>query len=147
MAIKLKDAVNGYPNRMTVRLGEVNCYSETGGYRLDIYRLASHTQLTSTDVGGIVWTSANALSGVEYSTNLDGYTPAVTDELIDSFFVVAGGGVSRPVSNGVQNPSAARLTYIAQNYDSTDSMAFLLFATSLGNGADSAVTMQWRELQ
>ena len=147
MAIKLKDAVNGYPNRMTVRLGEVNCYSETGGYRLDIYRLASHTQLTSTDVGGIVWNSANALSGVEYSTNLDGYTPAATDELIDSFFVVAGGGVSRPVSNGILNPSAARLTYIAQNYDSTDSMAFLLFATSLGNGADSAVTMQWRELQ
>jgi len=147
MAIKLKDAVNGYPNRMTVRLGEVNCYSETGGYRLDIYRLASHTQLTSTDPGGIVWTSANALSGVEYSTNLDGYTPAATDELIDSFFVVAGGGVSRPVSNGVLNPSAARLTYIAQNYDSTDSMAFLCYASSLGNGADSAVTMQWRELQ
>ena len=147
MAIKLKNAVNSYPNRMTVRLGEVNCYSQTGGYRLDIYRLASHTQLTSTDVGGIVWNSANALSGVEYSTNVTTYTPAATDELIDSFFVVAGGGVSRPVSNGLQNPSSARLTYIAQNYDSTDSMAFLVFATSLGNGADAAVTMQWRELQ
>lgn len=64
------------------------------------------------------------------------------------FYVVqSGGGVSRPVSNGVLNPSAARLTYIAQNYDSTDSMAFLCYASSLGNGADSAVTMQWRELQ
>lgn len=147
MAIKLKDVVNGYPNRMTVLLGEINCYSETGGYRLDIYRLASHTQLTSTDPGGIVWTSANALSGVEYSTNLTTYTPAATDELIESFFVVAGGGVSRPVSNGVQNPSSARLTYISQNYDSTDSMAFLCYATSLGNGADGAITMQWRELQ
>lgn len=147
MAIKLKDAVNGYPNRFTIRLGEVNCYSETGGYRLDIYRLASHTQLSSTDPGGIVWTSANALSGVEYSTNLDGYTPTSTDELIESFYVVAGGGVSRPVSGGVQDPSSARLTYIVQNHDSTDSMAFLCYATSLSNGADGAITMQWRELQ
>ena len=146
-AIRLANSFGGYPNRLTVRLGEVNCYSQTGGYRLDIYRLASHTQLSSTDVGGIVWTPANALSGVEYTSNVTTYTPAATDELIESFFVVAGGGVSRPVSNGVQNPSAARLTYIAQNYDSTNSMAFLCRATSLGNGADAALTLQWRELQ
>lgn len=147
MAIRLANTYGSYPNRLTVRLGEVNCYSETGGYRLDIYRLASHTQLTSTDVGGIVWNSANAISGIEYTTNVTTWAPAATDERIDSFFVVAGGGVSRPVSNGILTPSTARLSYIAQNYDSTNSMAFMAFATSLGNGADAAVTMQWRELQ
>lgn len=68
---------------------------------------------------------------------------------LEDFARINGGGIfiSRPVSNRVQNPSSARLTYISQNYDSTDSMAFLCYATSLGNGADGAITMQWRELQ
>lgn len=37
--------------------------------------------------------------------------------------------------------------YIAQNIASNDSQAFLVFATSLGNNADCAVSMRWRELQ
>lgn len=147
MALRLASSFKTYPNRVLARLNAVQAYSETGGYRLDIYRLASHTQLTSTDVGGIVWTPANAESAVEYSTNITAFTTAATDHLVDSYYVVAGGGVSRPISSGNQDPSSARLSFISQNYDSTASQAFLVFATSLGNGADAAVTMQWRELQ
>ena len=147
MAIRLADTLGGDLNRLTVRLGEIEAYSGTGGCRLDIYRLASHTQLTSTNVGGIVWTSANAGSGVEYSTNITTFTTAATDQLIGSFYVVAGGGVSSPVSGSVITPSSARLSYIAQNIASNNSQAFLVFATSLGNGANAAVSAQWRELQ
>lgn len=147
MAIRLANTFNGYPNRLTVRLGQVEAYSATGGCRLDLYRLASHTQLTSTAPGGIVWTAANAISGVEYTTNVTTFTTAATDQLIDSFFVAAAGGQARPVVSGLINPSSARLSYIAQNFASSDSQAFLVFATSLGNGADCAVSMQWRELQ
>lgn len=147
MAIRLSNTLNSDPNRITVRLGQVEAYSGTGGCRLDLYRLASHTQLTSTAPGGIVWTSANGASGVEYTANVTTFTTAVTDQLIDSFYVVSGGGVSRPVSSGVITPSAARLNFIAQNIASNDSQAFLVFATSLGNGADCALSMQWRELQ
>ena len=147
MAIRLSNTLNTYPNRTVARVAQIEGYSGTGGYRLDLYRLASHTQLTSTGPGGIVWTQANQASAVEYSTNLTTYTPAVTDQLLDSFFVVAAGGASRPVSAGVTDPSTARLSYIAQNIASTDSQAFLVFATSLGNGATAAVSMQWRELQ
>jgi hypothetical protein len=147
MAIRLANSFKGGLNRVLARLGSVQGYSGTGGYRLDIVRLASHTQLTSTDVGGIVWTAANAESAVEYSTNVTTYTPAATDQVIDSYFVVAAGGASRPVSSGVADPSSARLSFIAQDYDSNNSQAFLVFATSLGNGATAAITMQWRELQ
>jgi hypothetical protein len=147
MAIRLSNTFNTYPNRVTIRLSQAEGYSGTGGYRLDIYRLASHTQLTSTDVGGIVWTQANSGSAVEYSTNPTTYTPAATDQLLDSFFVAAGGGTSRPTSTGATDPATARLSYIAQNIASTDSQAFLVLATSLGNGATAAVSMQWRELQ
>ena len=147
MAIRLANTFKGDLNRVLVRLGAIQGYSQTGGYRLDVIRLASHTQLSSTDVGGIVWTPANAESSVEYSTNATTYTPAATDQVIDSYFVVAGGGVSRPISSGVADPSAARLSFLAQDYDSNNSQAFVVFATSLGNGADSAITMQWRELQ
>lgn len=146
MAIRLANTLGGYPNRITVRLGQVETYSATGGCRLDLYRLASHTQLTSTAPGGIVWTAANALSGVEYTTNVTTFTTAATDLLVDSFYVAAAGGQSRPVVSGLITPSAARQSYIAQNIASNDSQAFLVFATSLGNGADCGVTMQWREL-
>jgi hypothetical protein len=147
MAIRLANGFNTYPNRVIARIAQIEAYSGTGGYRLDLYRLASHTQLTSTDPGGIVWTQASAASAVEYSTNLTTYTTAATDQLMDSFFVVAGGGASRPVSSGVTDPSTARLSHIAQNLGSTESQAFLVFGTSLGNGSNAAVSMQWRELQ
>lgn len=147
MAIRLANAFKGDLNRVLVRLGAVQGYSGTGGYRLDIIRLASHTQLTSTDPGGIVWAATNAESAVEYTTNVTTYAPAATDQRIDCYYVVAGGGASRPISSGVTDPSSARLSFISQDYDSNDSQAFLVFATSLGNGADAAITMQWRELQ
>lgn len=147
MAIRLADTFKGDLNRVLVRLGSVQGYSGTGGYRLDIIRLASHTQLTSTDPGGIVWTAVNAESAVEYTTNVTTYSTAATDQLIDSYFVVAGGGASRPIASGKLDPSSARLSVISQDYDSNDSQAFLVFATSLGNGADAAISMQWRELQ
>jgi hypothetical protein len=51
------------------------------------------------------------------------------------------------VSSGVIDPATARLSYIAQNIASNNSQAFLVFATSLGNGANAAVSLQWRELQ
>jgi hypothetical protein len=146
MAIRLADTFKGDLNRVLVRLGAIQGYSATGGYRLDVIRLDSHTQLTSTDPGGIVWTSANAESAVEYSTNVTTYTPAATDQVIDSYFVVAGGGASRPIASGVADPSAARLSFLAQDYDSNNSQAFVVFATSLGNGSNAAITMQWREL-
>lgn len=147
MAIRLASTFKTYPNRVLTRLSAVQAYSQTGGYRLDVYRLASHAQLTSSDVGGIVWTAANAESAVEYSTNITSFATAATDQLVDSYYVVAGGGVSRPISSGVTDPATARLSFISQNIDSSASQAFLVFATSLGNGADAAVTMQWRELQ
>jgi hypothetical protein len=147
MAIRLADTFKGDLNRVLVRLGSVQGYSGTGGYRLDIIRLASHTQLTSTDPGGIVWTAVNAESAVEYTTNVTTYSTAATDQLIDSYFVVAGGGASRPIAAGKLDPSSARLSVISQDYDSNDSQAFLVFATSLRNGADAAISMQWRELQ
>jgi len=147
MALRLSNTFNTHLNRVVARLTQIEGYSGTGGYRLDLFRLASHTQLTSTDPGGIVWTQANLASAIEYSTNITTYTPAATDQKLESFFVVAGGGASRPVSSGVIDPATARLSYIAQNISSNDSQAFMVFATSLGNGADAAVSLQWRELQ
>ena len=145
MAIRLANTYGSQPNRLTVRLDQVEAYSVTSGCRLDVIRLASHTQLTAPP-GGIVWTAANAASGVEYTTNVNTYTTATTDQIVDSFFVAGGAGQSSPVISNSITPAAARQSYIAQNIASNDSQAFLIFATSLGNNADCAIAMQWREL-
>jgi hypothetical protein len=147
LAIRLSNSFNGFPNRLTVRASQIEAYSSTSGVRVDFIRLASHSQLTSTNIGGIVWTPVNGISGLEYCTNATSFTPASTDQRLDSFFAAAGGGVSQPATSGVINPAAARLSYIAQNIESNNSMAFVINAESLGNNATCAAALQWRELQ
>jgi hypothetical protein len=147
LAIRLSNSFGGFPNRLTVRLSQTEGFSPVGGVRLDILRLASHSQLTSTDVGGIIWVPVNGISGVEYAVNATTLTTAATDQNLDSFFVSAGRGAIGPSSAGLINPASARLSFIAQNIASNDSMAFLIRAESLGTGATCACAIQWRELQ
>jgi hypothetical protein len=147
LAIRLSNSFGGFPNRLTVRLSQTEGFSPVGGVRLDILRLVSHSQLTSTDVGGIIWVPVNGISGVEYAVNATTLTTAATDQHLDSFFIAAGRGAAGPSSAGIINPASARLSFIAQNVASNDSMAFLIRAESLGTGATCACAIQWRELQ
>ena len=143
MAIRLKNSYNGYPNRAYVRLDSVNVIAPTNNVLVQVVRVNSHTSIT-----GGTWVSADANSAVEYNLTATGYS-AGTDRIVDQFFIASGGvgggnNVAAPIT--INNPAAARSGYIAQNIDSNDSMAFLVYVISQGSNANAAGVIQWREI-
>jgi hypothetical protein len=146
LAIRLKASYNGYPNRVYVRLDSVNVLAPAQNVLVQIIRVDSHTSIT-----GGTWVSADDTSAVEYNLTATGYTPGAggIDHTLDQFFIASGGvgagnNVAAPIT--VNDPAASRRGYIAQNIDSSESMAFLVYVTSLGSNANAAGIIQWREV-
>ena len=83
---------------------------------------------------------------MEYNVTPTGYTAGANDEIISSFFIPAGQGFNAPGLTDIAIPASAKKGFIAQNIASTDSQAFLIRGTSLGNNATCAAAFQWREI-
>jgi hypothetical protein len=143
LAIRLKTTYQSYLNRMIVRLGSVNVFSDSGNIVYSIVKLPGSSALTG---GPGVWTSVNTSSGVEYYAAATGYTGG---DVMDNGFVGSSftGGNKAGGSPGANIPSAAKKNYIVQNYDSTDSEIYLVVARNIDSKSTNvAVGMQWREI-
>ena len=143
LAIRLKTTFNGYSNRMIVRLGNVNVFSESANITYSIVKLPNSASLTG---GPGVWTSADNDSGIEYYAGATGYS---NPDQIDNGFVGASfaGGNKVGGAPSANLPSAAKKNYIVQNYDSTDSEIYAVIATNIDTKATAVgVGMQWREI-
>jgi len=143
-AIRLANTFNGYPNRQYVRLSAVNVIAPAQTVKVEIIRVESHTVIT-----GGSWVTGGQGSGVEYNITATGYTPGAYDNIVDTFFLPSGGtggGNNNAVPAMLSDPSKAKKGYIAQNIGASDSMAFLVYVTSLGSNATAAVAIQWREI-
>lgn len=141
MAIRLKNAYKTYANRMIVRMGNLNVFSDGQNIKWRLIKLPDTSQLTET-----TWTDVDDDSGVQYNVDATAFTDG--DE-IDNGWVSASTQGSQQVGGAPTSnlPSTAKKNYIVQNYDSTDSEIFVLVATNLGNGSTNVgVGMQWREV-
>jgi hypothetical protein len=142
-AIRLKTTYKTYLNRMIVRLGSVNVFSDSGNISYTVAKLPDAASLTG---GTGTWTSVDADSGVEYYSTATGYSSA---SVMDGGYVVSavnGGNKSggTPASN---MPSSAKKNYIVQNYDSSDSEIYVIIAKNLDTKAtEVGVHLQWREI-
>jgi hypothetical protein len=141
IAIRLKDTINTYPNRETVRLNSLSVISPVSGVKVELIRVESDTA-----IAGGTWSTLAAYSGVEYNVTATAYTPGANDTVVDTFYVPAGQGQNAPGLSNIINPNSSRQGYIAQNVASNDSMAYLIYVTSLGNNATASAAMQWREI-
>lgn len=141
IALRLTDDINNVPNRETVRLAGLSVISPVSGVKIQVIRCTSHTAVT-----GGAWNSLASYSGVEYNITATGYTPGSGDVVVDTFYVPAGQGQNAPGLANIINPNASRQGYIAQNIASNNSMAYLIFAESLGNNATASAAAQWREI-
>ena len=142
-AIRLKNTFNGYPNRAYVRIDNLEVIAPDNSIKVQLIRLDSNAAVT-----GGSWVSANANSHVEYNITPTGFVPN-GDQVINQFYLASGGvgggnNVASPLN--VTNPAKARRGFIAQNINSNDSMAYMVYCTSLGAGATAGVTIQWREI-
>ena len=141
LAIRLKTAFNTYQNRMIVRMGNIKVFSDGENIKWRLLKLPNQAAMTGTS-----WSSSDTDSGVEYNSTA---TAVSTFDEIDNGFVASGGSggnafAGAPTSN---QPSSAKKNYIVQNFDSSDSEIFVVYATNIGaNSANVGVGLQWREI-
>ena len=141
MAIRLKNTFKTYPNRILVRMGNLQVFSSGENIKWILVKLPDSSQLTET-----TWTSVNTDSAVEYNVDATAFTGG--DEIDNGFVAASTQGSQRSGGSPGQNmPSSAKKNYIVQNYDSTNSEIYVLVATNLGSSSTTVgVGMQWREI-
>lgn len=148
LAIKLKNDFAGYPNRITVRPGNLNVFTSSENVKYELVKIPR-----SSFVQGGTWVSADPDSGVEYNATATG--TGNTFSTLDGGFVAAGlvgqgqGNVTPLSTTGSPNPaSSSKKNFIVQNYDSTDSEVYCVKITNIGTANTTAVgvSLQWREV-
>jgi len=149
LAIRLKNTFQGYPNRLSVRPNSLGLYAETNSILYEVVKFSSAASLSTTDVGGLVWTSADSNSGVEYCVNATSFISANGDRFA-SGYVPSGSSQNSlsPVASGTL--TAAKKNIISQNIDSTGSEVYVVVVSTINAGnqitANVAATIQWREI-
>ena len=138
-AIRLKDTFNTYENRMIVRLDNYNIFSTKEPLTYQVIKLPNAAALTT----GTAWVTVDTDSGVEYNIGATAYSGG---DVIASGYVPASASGKEGIANNA-NPSVAKKNYIVQNYTSTDSEIYMVYATNIGTTTTTAgVSMQWREI-
>ena len=149
VAIRLKNSFQGYPNRLSVRPLSLSLFAKTEPIVYEVAKLPNAASLSTTDVGGLVWTSADSNSGVEYCVNATGFTSADVDRFA-SGYVPSGSSQNSlsPVATG--SLTAAKKNIISQNITSTNSEVYVIIVSTVFSGnqltADAACSIQWREI-
>jgi hypothetical protein len=124
-------------------------FAKTEPIVYEVIKFPSAASLSTTDPGGLVWTSADSNSGVEYCVNATGFISANADRFA-SGYVPSGSSQNSlsPVATG--SLTAAKKNIISQNIDSTNSEVYAVIVSTVFSGnqltADVACAIQWREI-
>jgi len=149
VAIRLKNSFAGYLNRLSVRPANLSLFAKTEPIVFEVVKFPSAASLTTTDPGGLVWTSADPDSGTEYCVNATSFTSADADRFA-SGYVPAGSSQNSlsPVATGTL--TSAKKNVISQNINSTNSEVYAVIVSTIFAGsqlsADVACAIQWREI-
>ncbi len=141
MAIRLKNTFRTYPNRIIVRMGNLNMFSDGDSIKWRLLKLPNDTYLNDT-----TWTDVDADSGVQYCVDMTTWTHG--DELDNGFVGASTQGSQKAGGAPAANmPSTAKKNYIVQNYDSSNSEIYLVVATNIGSQSTNVgAGFQWREI-
>ena len=125
LAIRLKNSFYGYENRVTVKLNAVNVFSSGANIKFTVVKIDNASM-----VSGGNWISAHPNSAVEYNESM---TSWVDGEPISSGFVAADtqGGKAIATTTYPAIDFGAKKNYISQNFDSTNSQVFLIYAQNI----------------
>lgn len=137
-AIRLKTAFpTGQPNRKTVRFLSGTAIATTNNALLELAHCHAPSGITAT------WNSVSASSGVEYSTDITAIT-GNPEHVVISGQVIAGLGAA---SGKAQYDSTFinSHSFINQNFDSTNSQVFVVYATAFTGTSNVASQLEWIE--
>lgn len=150
LAIRLRNTFGGTENRISAILTNVGLYVETKPIRYEIVKLPSASSLTTTDVGGLVWTDVDAnSSGVQYCVNATGYSSTGSSPLFGGFSS-AGTSQNSRSEVGTGGLTGSKKNFISQNFDSSSSEVYAVIVRTIATGpsdsASVACALQWREV-
>ena len=137
LAIRLANTYQGKLNRTFIRLSDVKVYADSQDIIYKIYKVDSFT-------GGTKQTLS------DYNGSAEIYTePGITTNK-----VLIGTGVVPASSQGKQSygsvgdtkPRDAKKNFISQNFDSTDSEAFIVSIQRIGTVTNFRISVDWREV-
>jgi hypothetical protein len=142
VAIRLKNSFNGFDNRGYIRYLATNVVSIGQTIEFEVVKLKSST---TSSIDGGTWISVGSSSLAEYNIGVTSFSSGVP---VAAGFVVSGGvgvGLVRGVSSD-DGSNLARKTFIAQNFDSTDSEVFVITAKTFTGTSSVLASIQWREI-
>jgi hypothetical protein len=142
LAIRLKNAVNGLPNRAFVRIQEESVFTDQQTIRYTLSKLPSGSALTT----GSGWISADPFSAVEYNVSATGLTGG---QVMLAGFIPANSINPKQATPSMQSQAgvANKQNFIAQNYDSSDSEIYVLVARNMTTSTTNvAGTILWSEI-
>lgn len=126
IAIRLKNTINGLPNRAVARTNQFSMLVENGPVYFELQRFPSQSLIT-----GGSWVNGGTDSGVEYNITATGFSGG---EKVIGDFLAAAASKGTTVGGELVDASANKKGFIAQNIQSNDSYAYALIATALGSG-------------
>jgi len=143
IAIRLKNNFRTYPNRVTVRMGNINVYAENYPAYWKLIKLANTAGLT---LANTTWISADTNSAVEY--NLTGTAMVGGDEMENGIVGTSspGGSGKGTGTSPINNPSNAKKNFITQNIASSNSEIYVVAIQAIGGTSDVWAGIQWREI-
>lgn len=149
LALRLRNSFGSTENRINAVLTNVGLYVETKAIRYEIIKLPNAASLSTTAVGGLVWTDVDADSGCQYCVNATGYTAANADALFGGFSS-AGTSQNSRSEVGTGGLTASKKNFIVQNFDSTNSEVYAVIVRTIATGnqdqASVVCSLQWREI-
>ena len=141
IAIRLKNSINGLPNRAFVRLQNASTFTDQQTVRYSLLKLPSGSALTTSSA----WISVDQNSVVEWNSG-SAYLDGVT--LLTGFVGANSLNPTQATPEAViQAGVANRQNFIAQNYDSTDSEIYVVVAKNMTNSTTNVGgAMLWSEI-
>jgi hypothetical protein len=142
IAIRLKNNINGLPNRGFVRIQDASVFTDQKTVRYALSKVPSGSALTTASA----WISADPFSIVEYNVSA---TAVNNRQIMLSGFIGANALNPRQASPASHHQSgvANKQNFIAQNYDSTDSEIYVLSAKNMtGDTTSVGGTILWSEI-
>lgn len=140
MAIRLKGALHGLPNRDEIRLIRAWVYTESVAVFFEVCNMHNPTGITAS------WVDAGTDSAVEYSTDITAITGS-PGRVVNTGVVPAStvGNNSTPGAADSQGDFENVHNTIYQNFDSNNSQVLVIYATSMGATTDVSAGMTWRQ--
>jgi hypothetical protein len=139
IALRLKNSLNGVPNRSQAQLADFNLFAtQQTSYRV---LLCSNSTVIS---GSPTWTNVDPTSYTEYTTNMTVQNLSGNSICISAGFIsTAQGSASGSLAGLLQGSKNT----IHQNYGSSDSQIIIITGRRIGN-QDSTVyaSMNWLEI-